>query len=75
MFTVSETTKTNKVTITYASSKFDSGKATLDIDDKFVEKLEIRTNRITITGAQKITYEMFQDGDDVVMKISEKEIT
>lgn len=72
VFDVSETTRTNKITITYASSKFDSGKATLNIDDEFVEKLEIKTNKITITGAQKISYEMTQDGDNVVIRIFEK---
>ena len=72
VFDVSETTRTNKIIITYASSKFDSGKATLNIDDEFVQKMEIKTNKITITGAQKISYEMFQDGDDVIIKIFEK---
>ena len=72
VFDVSETTRTNKITITYASSKFDSGKATLDIDDEFVKKIEIKTNKITITGAQKISYEMSQNGDDVIIKIFEK---
>ena len=72
VFDVSETTRTNKITITYASSKFDSGKATLDIDDDFVKKIEIKTNKITITGAQKISYEMTQDGTDVVIEIFEK---
>lgn len=72
VFDVSETTRTNKITITYASSKFDSGKATLDIDDEFVKKIEIKTNKITVTGAQKISYEMSQNGDDVIIKIFEK---
>lgn len=72
VFDVSETTRTNKITVTYASSKFDSGKATLDIDDDFIKKIEIKTNKITITGAQKISYEMIQDGDDVIIKIFEK---
>ncbi len=72
VFSISETTRTNKITITYASSKFDSGKTTLKPKDEFVETIDIRTNKITITGAQKISYEMYQDGDDVVLKIYEK---
>ena len=72
VFSVAETTRTNKITITYASSKFDSGKTTLKPKDEFVETIDIRTNKITITGAQKISYEMYQDGEDVVVKITEK---
>lgn len=72
VFSVSETSKTNKITITYASSKFDSGKTTLKPNDDFVKTIDIKTNKITITGAQKISYEMYQDGDDVVIKITEK---
>ena len=37
-----------------------------------MKKIEIKTNKITITGAQKISYEMTQDGDDVIIKIFEK---
>ena len=72
VFSVSETAKTKKITITYASSKFDSGKTTLKPNDEYVKTLDIRTNKITITGAQKIDYEMEQDGDDVIVKIFEK---
>lgn len=72
VFSISETTRTNKITITYASSKFDSGKTTLKPNDEFVKTLDIKTNKITITGAQKIDYEMYQDGGDVVIKIFEK---
>ena len=72
VFDMSETAKYNRCTITYSSSKFDSGKATLEIDDKFVEKITIRTNKITINGADKVEYEMKQDGDNVVITISPK---
>ncbi len=72
VFDISETTRTNKITLTYASSKFDSGKSTLNPNDELVKTIEIKTNKITITGTKKITYEMTQDGDDVVVKIFEK---
>lgn len=72
VFDVSETTRTNKITLTYASSKFDSGKSTLDINDNIIKNIEIKTNKIVITGAQKISYEMKQDGEDVIIKIFEK---
>ncbi|MBQ8299599.1 MAG: N-acetylmuramoyl-L-alanine amidase [Clostridia bacterium] len=71
VFDTSETSKTNKLTITYSSSKFDSGKSTLEIDDDFVEKIDIRTNKITITGTGKMKYSSLeQDGSDVVITIS-----
>lgn len=74
VFDTSETSKTNRLTITYSSSKFDSGKSTLEIDDDFVEKIDIRTNKITITGTGKMKYSSLkQDGLDVVITISKEE--
>lgn len=74
VFDTSETSKTNKLTITYSSSKFDSGKSTLEIDDDFVEKIEIRTSKITITGTGKMKYSSLkQDGSDVIITISKED--
>lgn len=72
VFDTTETTRTNKYTISYSSSKFDSGKADLEIDDDFIETITIRTNKITLKATGKMSYSMKQDGDDVVVTISEK---
>lgn len=72
VFDTSESSRNNKYTITYSSSKFDSGKSTLEFNDEFVNKIEIRTNKITITGSGKMKYSMSQDGSDVIVRISEK---
>ena len=72
VFDTTETSRTNKYTITYSSSKFDSGKADLEIDDEFIETITIRTNKITLKATGKMSYTMKQVGDDVVVTISEK---
>lgn len=72
VFDTTETTRTNKYTISYSSSKFDSGKADLEIDDDFIETITIRTNKITLKATGKMSYSMKQVGDDVVVTISEK---
>ena len=72
VFDTTETARTNKYTITYSSSKFDSGKADLEIDDDFIETITIRTNKITLKATGKMSYSMKQVGDDVVVTISEK---
>ncbi len=72
-FDTTETSKTNKYTITYSSSKFDSGKADLEIDDEFIETITIRTNKIILKATGKMSYKMEQVGDDVVVTITEKD--
>ncbi len=72
IFDVTETQKTNKYTITYSSSKFDSGKADLEINDDFLKEITIRTNKIILKGTGEMAYEMKQDGSDVVIKISKR---
>ena len=75
VFDASETAKYNRYSISYSSSKFDSGKATLEINDDFVEEIKITASKIIIDGIDKMDYEMKQDGDNVVIKISPKGTT
>lgn len=72
VFNTSETEKSNKFVITYTSSKFDSGKGTMEINDDFVKSIEIKTSKITLTTTGKMNYEMEQDGDNVILKITKK---
>ena len=71
-FDTTETSRTNKYSISYSSSKFDSGKADLEIDDEFIETITIRTSKITLKATGKMSYKMEQVGDDVVVTIKEK---
>ncbi|MBQ9280441.1 MAG: N-acetylmuramoyl-L-alanine amidase [Clostridia bacterium] len=72
VFDTSEVEKSNKYTISYSSSKFDSGKGIIEPDDDFVKSIEIKTNKITINVTEKMTYEMSQEGDDVVLTMTKK---
>ena len=67
--------KSNKYTINYSSSKFDSGKGIIDVDDDFVKTIEIKTTKITINVTDKMNYILEQDGDDVVLTITKKDST
>lgn len=72
VFDATETAKSNKYALTYSSSKFSSGKGTIEINDEFVNKIEIKTNKITITTPERMKYSMKQDGDNVVLTISNR---
>lgn len=71
-FDATETSRTNKYSISYSSSKFDSGKADLEIDDEFIETITIRSSKITLKATGKMSYKMEQVDDDVVITIKEK---
>ena len=72
VFDTSEVEKSNRYTISYSSSKFDSGKGIIEPDDDFVKSIEIKTNKITINVTEKMTYDLSQEGDDVVLTITKK---
>lgn len=64
----------NKYYITYSSRKFKSGTGTIEVYDDYVEEIVIKTSKITIYAADKYSYSIKQNGDDVIIKISEQEI-
>lgn len=70
VFDATENSKTYKYTISYSSSKFNSGKSTLDINDDFVKNIDIKTNKIVISAEKNMRFKMAQDGDNVVITIS-----
>lgn len=61
-----------KLTITYTSSKFDSGSTNLKFDDEFVDTIDIRTNKIIIYFNPKIEFTISQVGDDTILKFYEQ---
>lgn len=68
-----EKTSSNKYYITYSSRKFKSGTGNIEVDDEWVEEIDIRSSKITIYGEDKTNYSIKQKGSDVVITMKEQE--
>lgn len=62
----------DKYYITYSSRKFKSGTGTIEVNDEFVEDINIKSTKITIRGEKNVSYSIKQVGDNVVVTIKEK---
>lgn len=67
-----EKTSSNKYYITYSSRKFKSGTGTIEVDDEWVEEINIKSSKITIYGQDKTNYSIKQKGEDVVITMKEQ---
>lgn len=70
-FDTSVSSVSNKYTLTFSSKKFDAESETLEFDDKFVEKVVIKSNKITVYGTEDAKYSIKQVGENVEITIKE----
>lgn len=71
-FETEKSSSGNKYYITYSSKKFKSGKGSIEVDDEWVDEIEIKSTKITIYGKSKTNYSMKQNGDDVIITMKEQ---
>ena len=72
IFITTESSRKNTFTLKFSTSKFNPKEETLDIDDDFVENIEIESGKIIIKGVGDTEYSMKKDGSDVVIKMKMK---
>ncbi len=70
VFSKSELKRDNQLTLGYNSSKFETERETIEVEDKFLDKIQIRTNKIILTGTGSTQYSMKQDGSNVVVTMT-----
>lgn len=72
VFKTTESDRKNTFTLKYSTSKFSPKEETLDIEDDFVENIEIESGRIIIKGTGDTEFSIKKDGSDVVIKMKIK---
>ena len=70
IFSTNESSRYNRYTLTYSSTKFKTESDTLEPDDDFVSSIEIKSSKIIINGAEDVLYSIKQVGTDTVVTIS-----
>lgn len=70
VFSSTESTRYNRVTLSFSSSRFKTESESIESDDKFVKNIEVKASKIVINFAGETIYDMKQVGNDVVITIS-----
>ena len=75
VFTTKENSKNHQYTVKYSESRFTCGKETLTISDDWLDTIKISTGKIILQGKSDVTFDMEQNGNDVVIKITKNSST
>lgn len=70
VFKTSESSRNNSYTLRYSTSKFEPKEESFDIDDDFVESIEVEAGKIIIKGTGDTNYSIKKDGNNVVIKMT-----
>ena len=70
VFSSTESTRYNRLTLSFSSSRFKTESESIESDDKFVKDIEVKASKIVINFAGETIYDMKQVGNDVVITIS-----
>lgn len=70
VFSVSESTRYNRLTLSFSSSKFKTEAESIEPSDKFVEGIQVKSSKIVINCADEVTYNIKQVDNDVVVTMS-----
>lgn len=70
VFSFTESTRYNRLTLSFSSSRFKTESESIESDDKFVKDIEVKASKIVINFAGETIYDMKQVGNDVVITIS-----
>lgn len=70
VFSSTESTRYNRLTLSFSSSRFKTESESIESDDKFVKDIEVKASKIVINFAGETIYDMKQVGNDVVVTIS-----
>lgn len=57
----------NTYTISYSSSKFNTGSGTINVSDDFVKKISITKTKVTVNAKTNMSYTAKQVGEDVII--------
>ncbi len=71
-FDTDKSSSGNKYYITFSSRKFKCDSDTIEVEDDFVQKIIIKSSKITIVGEEDIDYTIKQVKDDVVITMKEE---
>ncbi len=71
MFSVVESISSNKYTLKYDTSDFNPKTETRKINDSWVKSIEITEGKIIIKGQEETTFNMEQDGKNVVITVEQ----
>lgn len=70
VFSSTESTRYNRLTLSFSSSRFKTESESIESDDKFVKDIEVKASKVVINFAGETIYDMKQVGNDVVITIS-----
>lgn len=70
IFSSTESTRYNRLTLSFSSSRFKTESESIESDDKFVKDIEVKASKVVINFAGETIYDMKQVGNDVVITIS-----
>lgn len=67
VFSISESSRNNTYTLKYSTSKFNPEKNDIELDDNFVETIEVGSGKIVINGTGDTEFNIKQINNDVVV--------
>lgn len=70
IFSSTESTRYNRLTLSFSSSKFKTESESIEADDKFVKSIEVKASKIVINFADETVYDIKQVDSDVVITVS-----
>lgn len=70
VFSISESSKYNRYSLLFSSSKFETEAQTLDSDDKFTKNIQVKSSKIVINGTGTTEFSIKQVDNDVVVTIT-----
>lgn len=70
VFSSTESTRYNRLTLSFSSSRFKTESESIESNDKFVKDIEVKASKVVINFAGETIYDMKQVGNDVVITIS-----
>lgn len=70
VFSASESSRYNRLTLSFSSSKFKTTSEDMEISDKFIESIQVKSSKIVINYLDEIIYDIKQVENDVVVTMS-----
>lgn len=75
IFSISESSRNNAYTLKYSTTKFNPEKNDIELDDNFVETIEVSSGKIVINGTGDTKFNIKQINNDVVVTMKNTQKT